>query len=54
MLIDLAIARQTELLANRQRIETMAAYEQISRLERLQRTISVARARLGLLPAQAN
>jgi hypothetical protein len=52
--IELALARQVELLANRRKIETMAAYEQMSRLDRLQRSLRTARARLGLLPARAS
>lgn len=54
MLQELARARQVELLANARKITTMAAWEEISRLERLQRSVRAARARLGLLPAGAS
>ena len=53
MLQELAIARHVELLANAQKIATMTAWEQTSRLDRLQRSVRVARARLGL-PQQAS
>ena len=54
MLFELVTARQAELLANRQKIETMVALEQIDRLERSQRLVRLASARLGLVPAKAN
>jgi hypothetical protein len=50
MLYDIATSRQAELLANTRKIEMRAAYEQLSRIERLQRSVRTARARLGLLP----
>ena len=53
MLIDIALVRHAELLASARRIETMVALEQLTRLERLQRSVRVASARLGLTPAKA-
>lgn len=55
MLTELiATAHRQELLAKTRRIETMAAYEQLSGLERLAKSVRVARARLGLLPVEAS
>lgn len=54
MITELAQARQTELLASALKIETMVALEQATRLERFQRSVRVASARLGLIPAKAN
>jgi hypothetical protein len=54
MITELAQARYAELLASTQKIETMVALEQVTRLERLQRSVRVASARLGLIPAKAS
>jgi hypothetical protein len=54
MTTELARARQAELLANARKIETMVALEQVTRLERFQRSVRVASARLGLIPAKAS
>ena len=54
MLNEIARARQNELLANHRRIEHRVALEQAVRLERMQTTVRVLRARLGLAPAAAS
>jgi hypothetical protein len=54
MITELAQARYAELLASTRKIETMVALEQVARLERFQRSLRVASARLGLIPAKAN
>ncbi len=52
MLNEIARARQSELLGNSRAIALRAEWEQVSSLERLQRSVTVVRARLGLLPAK--
>ncbi len=54
MLYEIALSRQAELVANTRKIETMVALEQLSRLDRFQRSVRVARARLGLSPLEAS
>ena len=52
MLHEIARARAIELLGDAQNISLRAEWEQVNTLERLQRSVTVVRARLGLLPAK--
>jgi len=53
MLYELANSRQSELLANARHIALQVELEQVRKLDRLQRTVTVVLARLGLTPAAA-
>ncbi|MGE3075353.1 MAG: hypothetical protein AB7N24_16480 [Dehalococcoidia bacterium] len=52
MLNEIARARTNELLGDTQSIALRSEWEQVNMLERLQRSVTVVRARLGLLPAK--
>jgi hypothetical protein len=52
MLFDEARIRSSELVNDTARIQLMAQLEEVKRLDRLQRSVRVVRARLGL-PAGA-
>lgn len=50
MLDEIARARQSELFANPERMAARVDWELITKLDRLQRSVRVVRARLGLAP----
>ena len=54
MLSEIARSRQQELLANPRAIALREECESVKKLDRLQRSVRVVRARLGLLPAAAS
>ena len=53
MLQEIAIARQYELLADSRAISARIALEQTRKLDRMQESVRVIRARLGLAPSLA-
>lgn len=52
MLHEIARARQLELLGHTTNIALRAEWEQVATLDRLQRSVTVVRARLGMRPAK--
>jgi hypothetical protein len=53
MLYEESRARQLTLLASAETIRVRAEWDQIQKLDRLQRSVRLVRARLGMTPATA-
>ena len=53
MLYEIAQARRHELIAEAKQLTNRAAYEEVRKLERMQRSVRVIGARLGLTPVAA-
>lgn len=54
MLYEESRARQLALVASAATVRTRVEWEQAEKLEKLQRSVRVARARLGMTPAGAS